>query len=63
MPVHDKDVLFEDNHLIAINKRAGDIVQVDETGDQPLDEMVKVYLAAKYNKPTSAFRNLGTLAF
>jgi len=55
MPVTDKDVLYEDNHLIAINKRAGDIVQVDETGDQPLDEKVKVYLAHKYNKPNSAF--------
>lgn len=55
MPIADKDVLYEDNHLIAINKRAGDIVQVDETGDQPLDEKVKVYLAEKYNKPNSAF--------
>jgi 23S rRNA pseudouridine1911/1915/1917 synthase len=55
MPIQDKDVLFEDNHLIAINKRAGDIVQVDETGDQSLEDMVKLYLAAKYNKPNSAF--------
>jgi len=55
MPITDKDVLYEDNHLIAINKRAGDIVQVDETGDQPLDDMVSAYLAAKYNKPNSAF--------
>lgn len=55
MPVTDKDILYEDNHLIAINKRAGDIVQVDETGDQPLDDQVKVYLAEKYNKPNSAF--------
>lgn len=55
MPVTDKDILYEDNHLIAVNKRAGDIVQVDETGDQPLDEKVKVYLAEKYNKPNSAF--------
>lgn len=55
MSVTDKDVLYEDNHLISINKRAGDIVQVDETGDQPLDEKVKVYLADKYNKPNSAF--------
>jgi len=55
MPITDKDVLYEDNHLIAINKRAGDIVQVDETGYQPLDAMVSAYLAAKYNKPNSAF--------
>lgn len=55
MPVTDKDVLYEDNHLIAVKKRAGDIVQIDETGDEPLDEQVKKYLAAKYNKPNSAF--------
>lgn len=55
MPVTDKDVLYEDNHLIAINKRSGDIVQIDETGDLPLDEQVKQYLAIKYNKPNSAF--------
>ncbi|OCX50700.1 RNA pseudouridine synthase [Mucilaginibacter sp. PPCGB 2223] len=51
----DADVLYEDNHLIAINKRAGDIVQVDDTGDEPLDEKVKTYLAKKYNKPNGAF--------
>lgn len=51
----DRDVLFEDNHLIAVNKRAGDIVQVDETGDEPLDEKVKRYIAEKYNKPNGAF--------
>lgn len=50
-----KDILYEDNHLIAINKRAGDIVQVDETGDEPLDEKVKRYIAQKYNKPNGAF--------
>ncbi len=55
MPITDRDVLYEDNHLIAINKRAGDIVQVDETGDEPLDEQVKKYLAKKYNKPNAAF--------
>lgn len=55
MPVTDKDILFEDNHLIAVCKKAGDIVQVDETQDEPLDEKVKKYLAAKYNKPNSAF--------
>ena len=49
-----KDILYEDNHLIAINKRAGDIVQVDETGDLSLDEKVKQYIAKKYNKPNGA---------
>lgn len=53
--ITDKDILFEDNHLIAVNKRAGDIVQVDDTGDEPLDEKVKRYIAAKYNKPNGAF--------
>ncbi len=53
--ITDKDVLYEDNHLIAINKRAGDIVQVDDTGDEPLDEKVKKYIAQKYNKPNGAF--------
>src|SRR6201996_9269966 len=53
--IQDSDVLFEDNHLIAINKRAGDIVQADETGDEPLDEKVKRYLTQKYNKPNGAF--------
>src|SRR6201992_3381902 len=53
--ITDDDVLYEDNHLIAINKRAGDIVQVDETGDEPLDEKVKKYIAEKYDKPNGAF--------
>ena len=55
MPVTDRDILFEDNHLIAVNKRAGDIVQIDDTGDEPLDEQVKKYIAQKYNKPNGAF--------
>ncbi len=50
-----EDVLYEDNHLIAINKRAGDLVQVDDTGDESLEDKVKKYLAQKYNKPNSAF--------
>lgn len=54
-PITDNDILYEDNHLIAVNKRAGDIVQVDETGDEPLDEKVKKYIAQKYNKPNGAF--------
>jgi 23S rRNA pseudouridine1911/1915/1917 synthase len=55
MAVTDRDILYEDNHLIAVSKRAGDIVQVDETGDEPLDEQTKKYLAVKYNKPNGAF--------
>lgn len=55
MPITEKDILYEDNHLIAVNKRSGDIVQVDETGDEPLDEKVKKYIAAKYHKPNGAF--------
>jgi 23S rRNA pseudouridine1911/1915/1917 synthase len=55
MPVTTKDILFEDNHLIAVNKKAGDIVQVDETRDKPLDEKIKTYLEEKYDKPGSAF--------
>ena len=55
MPVSESDILYEDNHLIAVNKRAGDIVQVDDTGDEPLDEQVKKYIVKKYNKPSTAF--------
>ncbi|KAA8482563.1 23S rRNA pseudouridine1911/1915/1917 synthase [Arcticibacter tournemirensis] len=53
--ITDLDILYEDNHLIAVNKRGGDIVQVDDTGDEPLDEKVKRYLTKKYNKPNGAF--------
>ncbi|HEY2581896.1 MAG TPA: RluA family pseudouridine synthase [Mucilaginibacter sp.] len=53
--ITDKDILYEDNHLIAVNKRAGDIVQVDETGDESLEDKVKKYIANKYNKPNGAF--------
>lgn len=53
--VTERDILFEDNHLVAVNKRGGDIVQVDETGDESLDEKVKKYIARKYNKPNGAF--------
>lgn len=48
-------ILYEDNHLIAINKRAGDIVQGDKTGDTPLSEVVKTYLKEKYNKPGNVY--------
>lgn len=48
-------VLFEDNHLIVVNKRVGDIVQGDQTGDKPLSEVVKEYLKHKYNKPGAVY--------
>ena len=48
-------VLFEDNHIIVVNKRPGDIVQGDKTGDLPLSEVVKQYIALKYNKPGAVF--------
>jgi 23S rRNA pseudouridine1911/1915/1917 synthase len=48
-------VLHEDNHIIVINKRVGDIVQGDKTGDEPLSDVVKAYLKEKYNKPGDVF--------
>jgi 23S rRNA pseudouridine1911/1915/1917 synthase len=48
-------VLHEDNHLIVINKRVGDIVQGDKTGDKPLSDVVKEYIKEKYNKPGEVF--------
>ncbi len=48
-------VIYEDNHLIVVNKRPGDIVQGDKTGDIPLSEIVKQYIAIKYNKPGAVF--------
>lgn len=49
------NILYEDNHLIIINKRVGDIVQGDKTGDKPLSEVVKEYIAEKYQKPGKVF--------
>ncbi|AWH85994.1 RNA pseudouridine synthase [Flavobacterium album] len=49
------NVLYEDNHIIAVNKRVGDIVQGDKTGDKPLSDVVKEYLKDKYNKPGEVF--------
>ena len=53
------EVLYEDNHIIAINKKSGDIVQADKTGDAPLSDFVKAYIKKKYNKPGEVF--LGTI--
>lgn len=52
-------ILYEDNHLIVINKRVGDIVQGDKTGDKPLSDVVKEFLKEKYQKPGEVF--LGTV--
>lgn len=49
------DILYEDNHIIAVNKRSGDIVQGDETGDTPLSDVVKAYIKEKYQKPGEVF--------
>ena len=49
------EILYEDNHLIAVNKPSGVLVQGDKTGDQPLSEMVKQYLAKKHNKSGEAY--------
>jgi 23S rRNA pseudouridine1911/1915/1917 synthase len=48
-------ILHEDNHIIVINKRVGDIVQGDKTGDKPLSDIVKEYIKDKYNKPGDVF--------
>jgi 23S rRNA pseudouridine1911/1915/1917 synthase len=48
-------VIYEDNHIIAVNKTGSEIVQGDKTGDTPLSEMVKAYIKEKYNKPGEVF--------
>ena len=48
-------VLYEDNHIIAVNKTCNEIVQGDKTGDTPLSEIVKAYIKAQYNKPGEVF--------
>ena len=53
------EVLFEDNHIIIVNKKAGDITQGDKTGDKPLSDVVKEYIKDKYNKPGNVF--IGTV--
>lgn len=53
------EVLFEDNHIIIVNKKAGDITQGDKTGDKPLSDVVKEYVKDKYNKPGNVF--IGTV--
>ncbi len=53
------EVLFEDNHIIIVNKKSGEITQGDKTGDTPLSEKVKEYIKHKYNKPGNVF--IGTV--
>lgn len=48
-------VVYEDNHIIIVNKCSGEIVQGDKTGDKPLSETVKEYIKQKYNKPGNVF--------
>jgi 23S rRNA pseudouridine1911/1915/1917 synthase len=48
-------VLYEDNHIIIVNKTVSEIVQGDKTGDKPLSEIIKEYLKEKYNKPGNVF--------
>jgi 23S rRNA pseudouridine1911/1915/1917 synthase len=57
--VNQLDVLYEDNHIIAINKRPSDIVQGDKTGDTPLSDFVKQYVKERYQKPGDVF--IGTV--
>lgn len=53
-----KRILFEDNHLIVVNKLPGELVQGDFTGDKPLLEKVREYIKEKYNKPGNVFTGL-----
>ena len=55
MPKTPISVLFEDNHIIALNKPAGLLVQGDSTGDETLEELVKEYIRTTYNKPGEAY--------
>ena len=58
MKFHSSDILFEDNHLIIVNKKCGVLVQGDKTGDTPLLELVKAYIKDKYNKTGNVFLGL-----
>ena len=49
------EVIYEDNHLIAVNKAASDLVQGDKTGDEPLGDKIKAFLKEKYNKPGDVY--------
>ena len=49
------EVIYEDNHIIIVNKQSGEIVQGDKTGDRPLSDIVKDYIKVKYQKPGEVF--------
>ena len=52
------EVIYEDNHIIAVNKACGEIVMIDQTGDAPLTDMVKQFIKEKYQKPGNVFLGL-----
>jgi len=56
--LQDSDILFEDNHLIIVNKPCGVLVQGDKTGDTPLLEVIKKYIKDKYDKKGNVFLGL-----
>ena len=51
----EKRILFEDNHIIVINKKVGELIQGDKTGDSTLSDYLKEYIKKKYNKPNSDY--------
>ena len=55
MVTQELDILFEDNHLIIVNKPCGVLVQGDKTGDIPLLEIIKQYIKKKYNKKGNVY--------
>ena len=55
MTVQDLKVLYEDNHIVAVNKPAGMLVQGDKTGDETIGDIVKQYIKEKYEKPGEVF--------
>ena len=59
MKTYQPEILFEDNHLIVINKKSGEIVQGDKTGDPPLNDLLKGFIKHKYKKPGNVY--LGTV--
>lgn len=55
MKTNGIEIIFEDNHLIAVNKKPGEISQEDKTGDSPMGTAIKDYLKEKYNKPGNVY--------
>ena len=54
-PIEEQDILYEDNHLVIVNKKPGEIIQGDKTGDKPISEKLKDFLKKKYDKPGNVF--------